>query len=282
MITPETITLNELLKQFYTIVEIRISIFDNDFRLVTEYPESAPKFCRFIRRTEAGREACNKCDIEACMRAKKLKKPHTYVCHAGLTEAITPIQLDSGTYGYAILAHILPQENLRQTVEQICTKVRKYGMTREECMQALSEFRPRTAEQINASVKILDAIASYIYIHNFIRWENENIGFKIDEFIRKNLQKKLTSDTLCNQFHCSRSCLYRISMKNFGEGIGNYITRCRLEQAKKMILSGHSISETTEQCGFSDYNYFCKVFKKHTGVSPSKFKSSQSKTEKDK
>ena len=43
--------LNAFLKNFYNAVGIRISVFDNEFQLVTEYPENAPKFCSLIRNT---------------------------------------------------------------------------------------------------------------------------------------------------------------------------------------------------------------------------------------
>ena len=114
--------LDKLLQDFYTAVGIRISIFDDEFRLVTEYPKTAPAFCSNIRKTQAGRTACRNCDNEACKRAKRLRKPHIYTCHAGLTEAITPIQLGGGVLGYAILAHMLPAEGREEAVAEACRK----------------------------------------------------------------------------------------------------------------------------------------------------------------
>ena len=39
----ETDGLNELLKDFYTVVGIRISVFDDEFGIVTEYPREMPE-----------------------------------------------------------------------------------------------------------------------------------------------------------------------------------------------------------------------------------------------
>ena len=63
--------LEGLLYDFYTAVGIRISIFDDEFSLVTEYPERPPEFCALIRSSEKGLEGCRRCDAAACNRAKK-------------------------------------------------------------------------------------------------------------------------------------------------------------------------------------------------------------------
>ena len=45
----------------------------------------------------------------------------------------------------------------------------------------------------------------------------------------------------------------------------------RVDQAKRMLSSGHTISETSAACGFEDYFYFLKVFKSKTGMTPSQY-----------
>ena len=150
--------LDGILKDFHTAVGIRISIFDDEFNPVTEYPKSAPAFCRCIRESEAGEAGCKKCDRDACHRAAKLRAPHIYVCHAGITEAITPIQLGGGVLGYAILAHILPKENLDAAVENACALAEKYGVPREKSRAAVGEISVKTEEEIRAAATLLDAV----------------------------------------------------------------------------------------------------------------------------
>ena len=38
-----------------------------------------------------------------------------------------------------------------------------------------------------------------------------------------------------------------------------------------MLSSGYTIAETSAACGFEDYFYFLKVFKKKTGMTPSRY-----------
>lgn len=268
----DTNNLNKLLKDFYTAVGIRISVFDDNFNLVTEYPKNAPAFCSNIRSTQDGRNACKACDNAAFERAKKLRKPHIYTCHAGITEAITPIQIGGGILGYAILAHMLPKENYGKTVDNACALAENLGVPQEVSRQAITEIIPRTEEQINAAVRLLDAVSSYVYIQNLAKWKNEDVSQSLDKYIKDNLGERLNSDVICRQFNCSRTALYKISMQAFGMGIMQYIVYCRIERAKQLLSENKSIAETASLCGFEEYNYFCKVFRKHTGTSPNNFR----------
>lgn len=264
--------LDKLLKDFYTAVGIRISIFDENFKLVTEYPKQAPLFCSLVRESEAGREGCRACDEAACLRAKKLREPHLYRCHAGLQEAITPILLEGGIVGYALLAHIMPEENYAQAVNTACVLAAKYGADEKACFAAVTQIRPRSEEQIHACVHLLDAVASYVYSKNLAAWKKEDISSQIDSYMRQNLDKDLGSDALCRKFLVSRTKLYQIAAKSFGMGITQYAAHLRIEEAKRLLLSGTSIADAAEKTGFSDYNYFCKAFKREVGQSPAKFR----------
>jgi len=45
-----------------------------------------------------------------------------------------------------------------------------------------------------------------------------------------------------------------------------------LEKAKNFLENTHdSIAEISNKCGFSDANYFARVFKKSEGVSPTQY-----------
>ena len=49
-----------------------------------------------------------------------------------------------------------------------------------------------------------------------------------------------------------------------------YLTNLRMEHAVKRIRDGDaSVSRLAGECGFADPLYFSKVFKKHTGYTPS-------------
>jgi two-component system response regulator YesN len=61
---------------------------------------------------------------------------------------------------------------------------------------------------------------------------------------------------------------FRETSRNFS----SYVTELRIEAAKKILAKRRAkIYEAAEQVGFSDARYFCRVFKKATGLSPREY-----------
>ena len=53
----------------------------------------------------------------------------------------------------------------------------------------------------------------------------------------------------------------------------DYLTELRIEEAKKMLMqTDMTVSEISDETGFSDTSYFSKVFLKAVGVSPTHYR----------
>ena len=265
--------LNQLLKDFYTAVGIRISVFNERFSLVAEYPTDAPKYCSYIRTTAQGAEGCRTCDFAACKRAEKKQEAHFYVCHAGVTEAITPIRFENGVLGYVILAHMMSLEDYGAAFENAVTLCQRYGLDKSLGRKYLSEIPPRSKEQILAAVHLLDAVSSYLYVANLVKKNGNDSASRLDVFLHENLHLKLSSNSICKQFLISRTKLYMLTKENFGMGISQYVLFLRIKAAKKLLKeSALSLSEVAAKVGFLDENYFGKIFKKEVGVTPTAYR----------
>jgi two-component system response regulator YesN len=69
--------------------------------------------------------------------------------------------------------------------------------------------------------------------------------------------------------------LGQLFKKEVGSSIVDYIQEQRMEQAKRYLASGEFRNyELAEKVGFSNYPYFCTMFKKHTGMTPNQYRSS--------
>ncbi len=264
--------LKVFLKNFYTAVGIRISVFDDEFNMVAEYPKKPPSFCYQVRSTDLGREGCKNCDISAFKEAQKRKEPYIYVCHAGLTEAVAPIVLNGITLGYVILAHMLPKENYEQSLIEALKRTENYGLNKQDIFTDLKKIKAHTEEKINACVQILIAAVAYLQVNNLVQWKTENIASKIAEFVQKNLETPLNDSVICHKFFVSRTKLYQITKQNFGMTMSKYILLKRIEKAKSLLENNFTVAEVSYKTGFSDFNYFGKVFKKEVGLSPTAYK----------
>ncbi len=270
-ITYDKESLKRLLKDFYSISGIKLSVFDTEFKPVVEYPEEAAPFCKSIRRTKIGLEACHKCDKEACIRSKDMGEPHLYTCHAGLKEAIVPIKIGGTVVGHMILAQMVAENDPSFSISNAIVLAKRYGVSEEESMEALGQMRPTSKEKILAAMNIMDAVASYVYIKNIAQWKNNDMAGVIDKYIQANIGSKITSEEICDQFSISRSYLYKISVEAFGCGIKDRVSYWKMEKAKPLLKQGYSPSEVARLLGFDDPSYFTKVFRREVGLSPSQY-----------
>ena len=269
----DALQLTEFLKDFYTVVDIRISVFDDEFNLVAEYPEEPPAFCAIIRRSAQGLAACKRCDREAFERASRTREAHQYTCHAGLTEAITSIQLDDHIIGYAIFAHLMPQEDQEARLAEIFRRSRKYFADDAQLLDAVRALPQHPASTIRSSMRLLEAIAAFLQLSKVASWSPRDIAYQMDKFIANNLAGDLSSDILCRRFLLSRTKLYQIAKENFGMSIMQYVASRRVQKAKELLKETDlGIKDIADRVGISDYNYFGKLFKKATGLTPGEFR----------
>ena len=83
----------------------------------------------------------------------------------------------------------------------------------------------------------------------------------------------LTQTKVADQFGVSVYSLSRIFKKQFGIGFSEYINGKRVEKSKEFLQNTDlSIREISTMVGFSDSNYFAKIFRNNVGVSPTEFR----------
>ena len=78
-------------------------------------------------------------------------------------------------------------------------------------------------------------------------------------------------ERLCREMAMSRTLFYGRLKTLTGQAPQDFIRLIRLEQAAMFLKQGNSVLDVSVKAGFVNVKYFSTVFKKHFGVSPSKF-----------
>jgi AraC-like DNA-binding protein len=79
-------------------------------------------------------------------------------------------------------------------------------------------------------------------------------------------------DDLCREVAMSRTAFYNKLKAVTGKAPNDFIRIFRLERAAELLSSGElTVTEAADQVGFSDPKYFSSCFRRHFGVSPSKY-----------
>lgn len=102
---------------------------------------------------------------------------------------------------------------------------------------------------------------------------NLKVFEKAVKYIYNNFRNAISLEDVSNHVHLSPYYFSR-GFKSFtGITFVEYITRLRIDEAKRLLLTTDlNIGEVGERAGYSDPNYFGRVFKNIMGIPPSKFR----------
>ena len=91
---------------------------------------------------------------------------------------------------------------------------------------------------------------------------------KAMHFIVSNWQNKITINDIVSAVNVSSAHLSRNFKQITGKTIVEFINTTKCEMAQSLLLSGLSVTEVSNMCGFDTPSYFAKTFKKYIGTSP--------------
>lgn len=272
--------LQDLLKDFYELTNIRITVFDDFFQELASYPREIAPFCQIIRSDEACTAKCRRCDQEACEIAAKRRTHYTYRCHAGLTECITPIILGNIVIGYLLFGHVFSYDSYEEGWEQIEKLCCSYPLDLDKLKAACYSQPLITKEYISSASHIMQAVSSYLCMERMVSLRQQELPVQIDTYLHEHFTETIDALTIAHHFHIGKTKLYKISKENYGMGIAEYIRKLRIKKAKLLLHEQPDLplAEVASQCGFSDYNYFITIFRQIVGIPPKAYANEQRKS----
>lgn len=152
------------------------------------------------------------------------------------------------------------QKELYFLEEESEQKVHDFLETAETYREIQAYFRQRLTEIFDGNEAqknhyLLNRAMEYIHIHY--------------------AEKEFSIQQLADYLYLTPTYLSALFKKSAGKTIGNYLLDVRVEKAKKLMRDPQlKFYHVAEMVGYEDANYFTKVFKKKTGLTPSDYKKS--------
>lgn len=82
----------------------------------------------------------------------------------------------------------------------------------------------------------------------------------------------VSGDLLEEKFDCNFDYINRQFRQSVGKPVFQYLSEVRIAHAQELLATtSMKVSQISEKVGFSDESYFSKVFKRHTGISPTSY-----------
>lgn len=265
-----------LLTSLYTLTGIRADLYDPDFAPICINESFSPPFCRMINGCAEGHSRCVECDRKAMSQAKS-GVANYYRCHAGVCESVLPIFYGNKPLAYLFCGQHLDDTSVEQQWEQTRKSLSWYPGDLEELKQAYVQFRQYSSAQVSACTEILLALTTYIRLEGIILSSEQTDLQRLQTFIDQHYREKISLDTAAAELGIGRTKLCALARElSGGSTFSKMITSRRIEAAKELLRRGDDpISTVAEAVGISDYNYFSKVFRSATGLTPSDYRRSK-------
>ncbi|TDT50353.1 response regulator transcription factor [Fonticella tunisiensis] len=102
---------------------------------------------------------------------------------------------------------------------------------------------------------------------------NKSLIEKAVSYIHKNYSGNINLESVASYVHLNPQYFSRYFKANVGMTFIDYVSKLRIKRAKELLTStDDSIGEISFKVGYIDPGYFSKVFSRHEGVSPHKFR----------
>lgn len=88
--------------------------------------------------------------------------------------------------------------------------------------------------------------------------------------VNRRYRESITLKQVADELYVNSSYLGQLFRKEVGTSFTDYVNQLRIQEATRLLTvqSGIKIYEAAQEVGYSDAQYFAKLFKKYTGMSP--------------
>lgn len=91
-------------------------------------------------------------------------------------------------------------------------------------------------------------------------------------YINQNYNRDIGLIELADMVSMNPAYLSLLFKEEVGMSYIKYLTKIRMDHAKKLLTEGYKVVEVSEMVGYSNYRYFCDIFKKNENQTPNEYK----------
>lgn len=221
-------------------------------------------------------------DQLACMRAYEFEQQLLNKIRMGSTDALRSIANAPDTHqgNLEFYSARYVKDMFICTVTLITRAAIEGGLDHGTAYQ-LSDFYIQTVENITTTKEVYELMDTmhldYAQRVSRAKFDAEvpNDLYAILQFIRQGTYTSLKVSDVAAYAHMSVSQLERRFKTTLNFLPGDFILRCKMEEAKNLLKhTNKSISEISQILAFSSQAYFTNVFKKNYGCTPKSFRES--------
>ncbi len=265
--------LYELIESFYRLTGIKVAIYDCNFKEVLACPVQNSPFCRLIQKNKVSCRECIESTVKLCEKCSLKQTVIIEKCTAGLTEVIAPLSDGVSVIGYIMFGQITNERDRDVFLNEIFKRCEKYKLDKLKLKESAEKIPYYSDKQLEDASKILNALSVYIVYEKLVYSGELSVAHEMVKYIRENLEKDLSVCAICKKFYLSKSEVYKITKPYMPNGIAAFVRKERIKKACDLLIHTDLPAwKIAEQTGFSDVDYFLRVFKAEMGIPTAKYR----------
>ncbi len=234
-------------------------------------------FCNAAKDLPDGRRACDKSDkVDAVALADQYRQPFFFECHLGMRELVLPLLQDNNLIGIIFIGQCRIEGETNEKF--ILQRVKESGGDPRLFVEYLQKLPILTREKLRSIGLILSLYfdirieqAPPISLSDPSR--TVSLAKRAHDYIDHHYSEAVSTASIAGYFYVSPAHLSRAFHSAFGVTITDYIHTVRIEHAKHLLsVTSASVSSIALNVGYPDVNYFSRIFKAKTGITPTHFR----------
>jgi AraC-like DNA-binding protein len=256
----------EMLSRFSSLLNVRLGFFSpggEEICIGQGRPICA--YCQSMRADCGMEPACKNLDRRMFARARRAKRPFSYGCHAGLTDALVPIDLDGRRIGLLMVGQFRISG---QTIPAVSGDWKTTRQALEKKYRATPLFSRPQAEDM---LRMLELMARYIVDHHLISRRDADLIQPLLDALDKDSTLTLSVGEAAALVGRSPSGFAHLFKRLTGRGFIRFQTDRKMEEAGRLLKAFPQmpVKEVSERIGIADPLYFSRVYRKLRGCPPS-------------
>ena len=167
---------------------------------------------------------------------------------------------------YVSYENLIKSEYARELLDKVISEDKKGGY--------------KSAIEINKTLYELFSYLSVNFAHSVLSAQEYKKRFKrldtfnsVIEYIDAHYYENISVDFIASRFYISTSYFSHLFKKRAKKSLVEYLNETRIRHAKAILENETlSVGEIALKVGFSDINYFSRIFKREVGMTPTEFR----------
>ncbi len=258
----------QLLDNFASAMRVHVVFFGRNGEVLRRgRGEGNCRFCQLVQQRFSVAD-CLKLDREKQELARVTGRCQTYLCHAGLWEAIMPVMPGGELLGYVVFGQIRGSDELPEKILKNFPRSRHAELRR--AFRELPCFSADSMENLTGLMKLL---VDYIVRSELVTLGGDYLYRATLRYIEENLTHRIQLADAARHLGRSVSSLSHFLQRQ-GTTFKKLLIEKRLTHAEA-LLKAHpemTVKEAADRSGFSDAYYFSRIYRKYRSRTPGEFR----------